>query len=229
MGTFLVIGATGGIGRAIVRSLLQSDNLVVGTGRHAKDAAALEKEFGDAHFSFALCDLETSAGVEQLAQTVGKKTFDWVVCAAGHIDTERDFLRQNPSEIEKTFAVNTLSVIHLTQLLFPRVTKGFIVISSTASLRGNKDYPVYSASKAAVNTFTQALARRYPERIYISLCPGPTNTPMRQATQGDAEKHQDPSVIADVVQSLLQKDSTYHSGDILSVRNGETEIVSRID
>lgn len=225
----LISGVTGGIGGAIARKMVENKIVVVGAGKNKERLQGVAENFDPSLFSAILCDLRDINATKQCIDKLKGETFDWVVFGAGHIDTERDFLRQDSSEIEQTFAINTLAVIHLSQALLPRVSKGFIIISSTAGLRGNKEYPVYSSSKAAVNTFVQALARAYPDRIFVAVCPGPTNTRMRQVTQGDAEKHQSPSVIADVAYSLIRNTNEFRSGDILSVRGGVTEIVSRID
>src|SRR4051812_23336901 len=71
------------------------------------------------------------------AQIESKEEFDWMICAHGVI---------NEGEVLETFYANVISNIHLAQDV---KAKNIIFISSTAGLKGNDKFPIYSASKAA--------------------------------------------------------------------------------
>ena len=103
-----------------------------------------------------------------------------------------------------------------------------ISLSSTAGVQANGRLPSYSASKAAANALSQALARNKPDYKFFSICPGPTNTPMRERTSHDAATKQSPMVVAGVVDELIADSTTYTSGDIIVVKDGVATIEARI-
>lgn len=147
--------------------------------------------------------------------SVRPRKVDWLIFSHGFIDTDKD------ENIEKTFAVNTLSVIQLTNRLLKYTSKGVIFISSTAGVNGNGGFPVYSASKSAVNCFAKSLSRKYSDKGFYSVCPGPTDTLMWKKLKLEGET-QKPEEVAKVVQKIIK--GYYQNGDIISVRNGLVSI-----
>lgn len=205
MKTILLTGSSGGIGSAIHHTLKNAGYTVITADR-------------------STYDLTSPAAIQELSSAITQ--IDTIVCAHGYIDTARAVAEQSTEAIHETFAVNVLSIAYLARQ-FPEVD--MIVLSSTAALYPNGKYPVYSASKAAVNALMQNLARERPNHSYITICPGATNTKMREKIEHDAAQHQNPMVIADTVLGVMQEKNAYRSGDIVSVKKGATEIVSRID
>ena len=198
-----VTGAAGGIGSVVLTSLNTAGLHVVGADRHDADLSRYE-------------DIE-----KLVARTVEHGPLAWVVFAHGFIDSETDFVKEQPEDIAVTFAINTVAVVQLTKLLLPHVQKGFVFISSTAALSPNGRYAAYSASKAAVNAFATALAKNDMSRTYITVCPGPTNTPMRQKIDANASSKQAPDIVADVITTIVTGTGAFKSGDIIIVRDGE--------
>ncbi len=203
-------GAGGGIGSATVVALGAGGARVIGVNRR------------DADLSVYKDILELT---DRTAQEHG--LLDWVVYAHGFIDAETDITKQREEDIAATFNINTLSVVYLTKLLLPRVRRGFVFISSTAGLSPSGLYAAYSASKAAVNAFVQALAKNRSDLIFIAVCPGPTNTPMRQKIDADAASTQTPEVIANVIADIIVGSSLYKSGDVIVVRDGRASLQGR--
>ena len=213
MKTILLTGASGGIGAAIKNELEALGHRVIATTQ------------ADAN----LGKWEDIVRLKERVLATGAQ-LDWVICAHGFIDTEQTLEQVTQENIETTFAVNTLSIIYLAQQLLPHITQGggVIALSSAAGLEANGRMAVYSASKAAVNNFMQGLARNRPEQKFFAVCPGPTNTPMRERVAHDAAKQQAPSVVAAVVADLIEGRGDYLSGDVVLVKNGETSIAQRI-
>lgn len=133
--------------------------------------------------------------------------FDWMICAHGVI---------NEADVKETFMANVISNIRLAQTIF---TKNIIFISSTAGIKGNDKYPIYSASKAALNMYCKSIASKV--NCY-ALCPGPTDTPMWR-NLGLEGKAQSPVEVAKVVERIMAEE--FKSGDIITVRNGEVNVV----
>lgn len=210
MKTILLTGAEGGIGKATKETLDQAGLTVIGIDRNEANLASY-------------------ADIEQLEKKVGEK-IDWIICAHGFISTETDLEKQTPEDIQKTFEVNSLSLVYLAKAFLKHLNPGggMIFLSSAAGINANGRYAAYSASKAAANVFAQALARNKPEFTFISLCPGPTNTPMREMIAHDASKHQSPAVIADVIKKIIEGHTEYKSGDVILVHDSQTSIAARL-
>lgn len=213
MKNVLITGANGGIGGSIEKKLTEAGFNVIGITQ--KDADLSKKEAIDA------LKVGILSSVSQI---------DWIICAHGFIDTEQVLEKQTEENIEATFRLNTLSIVYLAQALLEKVPEGggMIAISSSAGVRPSGRLAVYSASKAAVNSFMQALAMNRPSQKFFSLCPGPTNTQMRERIAGDAAQMQSPDVIADVVVELVNGASTYNSGNVILVKDGVSSIVSTL-
>jgi len=227
MQTILVTGASGGIGSAIMEALSALPHIQI----IAVDKENRAQTGGGIIFENA--DISSHQPIEKLRDKTTKQfpKIDWLVASHGFIDTETNLEKERHEDIEATFSINTLSVIYLTQLFLPhfKADGGIIALSSTAGLKGNGRYAAYSASKAAVNNFMQAMARNRPELNFITICPGPTSTPMREKIAGDAATKQNPSAIAQTVLGIVLGKTDYKSGDIIVVRDGQEELVSRLD
>jgi NAD(P)-dependent dehydrogenase (short-subunit alcohol dehydrogenase family) len=212
MKTVLLTGARGGIGSAISTSLIDDGYEVVAID-HSTDLSSYEE-------------------VKKLQQTFSaeEKTFDAVVCAHGFIDSKTEAEEQVPEMIQKNFEINAFSLFYISSLFLPLLVPGaaMIFISSTSGLQANGRFLAYSASKAAANSLTQGLARNKPEFKFYSLCPGPTNTQMRERIAGDAAQMQSPEVVAKAVLDLVNQNGEYKSGDIISVRDGIISVVAQI-
>ncbi len=204
MKTILLTGASGGIGSAIRQILESEGHTVISTDRNKTDLTSPE-------------------AVKELFSNVGK--IDVIVCSHGYIDTASSFAEQSVEALQKTFAVNTLSVAYLARQ-FPDID--MITLSSTAALSPNGKYPAYSASKAAVNTLMQNLARHRPEHMYVTICPGATNTKMREKIAHDAAQHQSPSDVAALVADIISGKEMVQTGDIWVVRDGVRSCTSRL-
>lgn len=213
MKTILLTGAGGGIGTAIKEALESEGHRVIPV--HREDA-----------------DLSRYSDIEKLEARIAKEgtTLDWIVCAHGYIDTETDLEKQEPGAIADTFDINIVSIVSLTKLFLKHLTPGggMLFLSSSAGITANGKTAAYSASKAAVNNFAEGMARNRSEFTFISICPGPTNTPMRDRIAGDAATKQSPSIIAATALRIISGETDYQSGDIILIKDGEESLHSRI-
>jgi len=227
----LVTGATGGIGSKLIQILLLDSDI--------EHIYALVKKVDEHTLSnnkkitFYSTDLTSYSEITALKEKIMQEVscIDWIVSAHGHIDIETDLEKQTQASILKTFEVNILSIIYMTQVFLKHIKSGggMIHISSTAGIHANGKYATYSATKAALNNFTQAIARNQKNISSIAVCPGPTNTKMRQKIAGDATEHQDPLVITEIVLKIIHGKSKYVSGDIIVVRNNKESLASGIN
>ena len=183
MTTYLVTGATDGIGKETARVLAKKGRVLV-HGRTAEKAARAAKEvLGEPVFG----DLSSLKEIRALASQV--EDVDVLVHNAGVFMTERV---TTVDGYETTFAVNHLAPFLLTQLLLPRLRgkddARIVVVSSNAHNGGHVDlsdlqmsrrydgYRAYCTSKLMNILFTYELARREPSIACNALHPGVINT-----------------------------------------------------
>lgn len=229
--TVLITGASGGMGKALVTLLRArgANFILVDRQRkktRGKGSASIQEFHG--------VDVTDYSAVRRMASSLRRKRIklDWVINLVGYADRADPLKNQTRDRINKLVSVNLLSIIYITRELAPLIRPGggVVNVASTAGLRPNGRYAVYSAAKAGVIAFTQAMARTQsdtPEHAisFITLCPGPTNTPMRQKLVGDAEKHQSPWIVAQAIEKIIS--GNYRNGDVILVERGRSRLVTR--
>ncbi|MFF0964679.1 SDR family NAD(P)-dependent oxidoreductase [Streptomyces sp. NPDC003703] len=181
-GGALVTGASSGIGAAVARRLAAEGGWrMVLNGR---DRTRLEEVArGTSALAYA-ADLSGPGAERRLAQFALDRVggVDLLVAGAG-IGWAGPFSTMPQPAIDEVFDVNVLATVHLVRLLLPhmvgRGTGRVVIIGSLAGTVGVRDEAVYSAAKAALATFADAV--RYELRgtgVGIShVVPGVVDTP----------------------------------------------------
>lgn len=216
--TVLLTGAAGGIGAFIARALVTAKAKVVCVGRSRASLAGLRTELiaagGDAiAFPFDLQSLEGIPAFIQEAERLAGPIDVLINNAA--IEKHRPFQSYSVEDIQAITTTNQLAPMLLCKLLLPGMLarqQGHIVnISSGAGKRGAPFNSVYSATKAALNNWTEAVRLELSDSpVNISLvCPGITDAGMFHALEMDAPesmKVTPPSEVADVIVTAILKE-----------------------
>ncbi|MEK7639423.1 MAG: SDR family oxidoreductase [Patescibacteria group bacterium] len=230
--TIVITGATGGIGQTIVKKLASGTNQLVLVGRNleALDKIVEKKSITPPVVSFAV-DLENKSARKQLCDDLVAQfgTIDWVIHSAGFVSKEDSISKLDLEVTQKTFEINFFAALDLTTRLNDHISEagGSIFISSTAGLSGNGFVPAYASAKGALNTFAKSLALSWQgsAKRSVTICPGPTNTPMREYLAGDSAEQQSPSVIAREICQIIEDAKTYPNGSTLLIRDEKTSFV----
>ena len=237
----VVTGGSRGLGAGIVESYLDSGDLVATCARSATEQTekwAADPDTGP-RFLFAPADLSSADDAKAFVSAVIDR---W-----GHIDVlvnnagvARDgILAMAPDEdIDTVVDLNLKGTIYMTRLVSRRMLargSGSIVnISSIVGRSGYRGLSVYSATKAALDGFTRALARELGSRgiVVNGVAPGYLRTEMShgldEAQLGQivrrtpAGRLGEPADIARVVQFLTDPANSYLTGQILVVDGGLT-------
>jgi 3-oxoacyl-[acyl-carrier protein] reductase len=235
----VVTGGSRGLGAGIVQSFLDSGDQVATCARSATEQT--EKWSADIadRFLFAPADLSSSADATTFVAAVIER---W-----GHIDVlvnnagvARDgILAMVPDDdVDTVVDLNVKGTIYVTRLVSRRMLargRGHIVnISSIVGRSGYRGLAVYSATKAALDGFTRALARELGSRgiIVNGIAPGYLRTEMSHGLDEEqlgqivrrtpAGRLGEPSDVARAVQFLTDPANTYLTGQILVVDGGLT-------
>jgi NAD(P)-dependent dehydrogenase (short-subunit alcohol dehydrogenase family) len=181
----VVTGAAGGMGRAITARLTGDGLRVVAVDI---DRAALDALSGDrSQVSPEVCDLTDPAAIVALFARICAR-FGGVDALINNAGTcfMSDFPDIPAAELDRQMAVNFSSAFHCCQQAVkamagrPGVRKIVNISSNGAYNFDVFDPPHYRASKAAMDTLTKDLARRYArDKIAVnSIAPAMTETPL---------------------------------------------------
>ncbi|UPK92050.1 hypothetical protein LCI18_002985 [Fusarium solani-melongenae] len=210
MPTFLVTGASRGLGFAFLKELsADRENLVVGLVRNKLSTQRkIAEELGSPdNIRIVEADITNYEVLKESVQEISKLTsgvIDYIIANAALIPSWSawdavDVLAQNPELLEKdiidSIKVNVVGNLHLFNLYMPLVLNGrakkVIAISSGMSdiefIRQFEIEPAapYAVSKAGVNVVIAKFAARYAKDgvLFMSICPGSVNTVTEEKTQ----------------------------------------------
>ncbi|WP_297556271.1 SDR family NAD(P)-dependent oxidoreductase [Thermococcus sp.] len=165
MKTALVTGATGGIGRLLVRALIEKGFHVVGVGRRKERLEEL-KSLGN--FSYIVADLSEPNVARKIADSLGGfgvKRLDVLVNNVGYA-IKKPLLDHTDEELENLFKVNALAPVELTRELLPLLGEGSTVVfvRSEVAFVNIPELPSYCAAKGALHYLTVNLERELKDR-----------------------------------------------------------------
>jgi NADP-dependent 3-hydroxy acid dehydrogenase YdfG len=193
----LVTGASSGIGRAVVESLVKDEAKVICVGRDESRLAELCSAYPDRTLPLSLdvTDARAVAGVlDNLPEDW--RAIDILIANAGSdVGGRRAFAEGEMSDWASTIETNVTGVMRICHAILPdMLRRGHGHVVTVGSIAGQRTYPggaAYSASKFAVRAFTDALRKDYkhdPIRI-TEVLPGLVRTGFAAARfKGDAEK-----------------------------------------
>jgi short-subunit dehydrogenase len=168
----LITGASSGIGAATARAMAAAHAHLVLTGRDRGRLDAVAAETGGRAVA---ADLVT--GASALAGAAGPVDVLVANAGAGWAGPVTDM---TPETIEELMAVNLVAPLRLTRLLLPGMIergRGHIVfVASIAGVVGVPGEAVYSAAKAGLIAFADALRPETPIGVSVVL-PGVVDTP----------------------------------------------------
>ena len=196
--TVVVTGASGGMGAGIAATLLKKHGCtVIGIARNEKKIMKFIDELGEENakrFSYRLFDVSVRENWESFAKELEEENIavDVLVNNAGILPKFKRFDRYSYEEIERAMNINFYSCIYSVKTMLPILQKSstpaIINIDSSAALMTLAGTSMYSASKAALKSFTEALRLEFAGKIYVGMvCPGFTKTDIFSG-QGDVGK-----------------------------------------
>jgi short-subunit dehydrogenase len=218
----LVTGASSGIGEGFADALAARGMQLILTGRDEQRLQAVCTRLRERHqirVEPVLVELSDPDGPERLkaaADGLGL-TVDLLVNNAG-IGAVGPFADTSLDHVLQLLRVNLEALVVLTSFYLPemlaRGSGGIINVSSTAGFQPLPHFALYSASKAMVTSFTQALwAETEGTGVRIlAFCPGPVdNTRFREHAGGRspfADRRSQPRevVVADAIRAFERGD-----------------------
>ncbi|MFX0555233.1 SDR family NAD(P)-dependent oxidoreductase [Maribacter sp. CXY002] len=208
----LITGGTRGIGKCIINELVdQGVSHIAVIARDKKNIKLLSEQHENVKFIKIVGDI---ANIDVLREAAARIEDKW-----GHLDllinnagiVSAGPLEELPDEeLYDQVAVNLTAVLLLTKYCIPLLKTsgegGILNISSGLGLIGMPFYAVYSAAKAGVKQFSDAMRRELaPDNIWVTCSfPTATDTEMMQKFKG-MEMDSPEMVAKKSLEALLKK------------------------
>lgn len=179
--TVLLIGASRGLGFAMVEEFLKRGDKVVATGRESsRDALYRLAEIYPAALEVETADITVPVQVNSLHQRLAGRRFDLLFVNAGVKNDDRETIADvSTEEFNRVMVTNALSPMRVIEtfkdLVTPTGTIG-VMSSGQGSLTNNTNgkFEVYRASKSALNMLMRSYAARNSDdpRTLLLMAPG---------------------------------------------------------
>lgn len=189
----IVTGAASGFGAEISRQYVAEGAKVVVADLNEAGAKAVAAELG-ANAIAVKCDVTKRADIDHLVAAAIKQfgTIDIVVNNAGYTHKNQPMLDTDETTFDRCFDVNVKSVYLMAMAVVPvmRQKKSGVIINvgSVSGMRPRPGLVWYSASKAAANLMSKAMAVELgPDNIRVNaICPVMSPTGMIESFMGMA-------------------------------------------
>lgn len=174
--------------------------------------------------------------VEQTVTRFGK--LDILVNNAAYQETRYSLAEISDEDWDTTFRTNIYAYFYMARAALAHMKKGAVIINcgSITGLEGSKNLIDYASTKGAIHAFTKSLAQNLAERGIRVNCvaPGPIWTPLQPvskppeavAQHGADTPMKRPGQPEEVAPAFVffasEADSSYISGEIMTVLGGET-------
>jgi len=238
----IVTGADSGIGRAVAIAFAREGADVVLSYLPSEEADAQEVvQLIEAAGRVAVAipgDLKDESYCEQLIQdgVDGLGGLDILVCNAGKQQAVESIADLTSEQFDATFRTNVYATFWLAKAAVPHMSPGSTIIN-TSSVVAYQPPPIlldYASTKAAINTFSKALAQQLaPKGIRVNVvAPGPVWTPLQVSggqptdkvpqigAQSPMGRPGQPAELAPAFVFLASGESSYVSGETLAVTGG---------
>lgn len=240
----LITGGDSGIGRAVAVIFARegADVAISYLREEEGDAQETKRAVEEAGRKAVLIPGDIR-GAEVCRRTVERAVkelggLDILVNNAAYQSSRKELLEVTEEDWERTFRTNIGAVFLLTQAALPHLKPGSAIINvgSVVGLRGSEKLLDYSSTKGAIHAFTKSLALNLADKGVRVNCvsPGPVWTPLNAADrsrgkvvhQGEDTPMGRPAQPEEIAPAFVffasHADSSYISGEILTLLGGET-------
>lgn len=227
----VITGGTGGLGKTVTQSFLQEGYDVIATYRSDEELKDLLEMLGEdkERLEAIRVDVLREAGLDELATRISKRNqpIDALVCLVGGF--AMGTLGENITETyARMMDLNVKSFLLTCNALVPFMQdkkktsyRHIVGVSSRRAFEISKNMGVYAASKAAVATLIQSMAKEFlSENITVNgIAPSTIDTPAnrRDMPKADTSTWVTPQQLADAILFLCSDQANAISGTIVPV------------
>lgn len=233
----LVTGGTSGIGKEIVKELIEKGCKVVTCySTNEENAKILKEEINNENLLVLKCDVSDEEEVINMMKQVQEKfgNLDYLVNNAGTFvdNLIKDF---NIDDFKKVLDVNLLGKVICTKHSYPIMNEGgsIVNISSHLGVVPCTESPAYCSAAAGIITFTKATALEFSDKKIRTncICPAFTPTPLslrgwkqeeieQKLSETPLGRFATPEDTAKLCLFLLSDDSSFITGENIWINGG---------
>jgi len=240
----LITGGSSGIGLATAQRFVKEGAHVYITGRRQPELDEAVALIGS-NVTAVQGDATSMDDLDRLYDLIRTEHghLDILVTSAGLVDPV-EFGSITEHNFDKTFNLNARGTLFTAQKALPLMHKGasIVLVGSIAAYKGMPGYTTYSASKAALRSYSRTWAQEFQDRgIRVNtLSPGPIDTPIIDS-QADSKEGADriratfasmiplgrmgrPEELASAALFLASDESSFITGTELSVDGGMAQV-----
>jgi NAD(P)-dependent dehydrogenase (short-subunit alcohol dehydrogenase family) len=240
----VITGGSSGIGLATAQRFVAEGAYVFIMGRRQRELDNAKALIGDG-LSTVAGDVTNNADLDTLFATVLDKEggLDILVANSGRVEPE-ELGKITEENFDATFDLNARGTLFTVQKALPLIRNGgaVILVGSIAGYVGVPGYSTYSATKAALRSYTRTWTREFNDRgiRFNTLSPGPIDTPIMDGQADSMEAANElkaqfaaavplnrlgrPDEIAAAALFLASDDSSFVAGAELSVDGGMAQV-----
>jgi decaprenylphospho-beta-D-erythro-pentofuranosid-2-ulose 2-reductase len=209
-----VLGATGGMGRAVARRLVERGDALFLLGRDERELARSAADLKERHreridVGFARCDLERPEGFASALDAADGALggFEAVVVTAAMFATQ-EALEADVDLTRRLVTANYANTVVFCELararLLARGGGRLVVFSSVAGDRGRKPVVLYGSSKAGLSAYLEGLDHKFHAAGLKVVCvkPGFVKTSMTAGLKPPPFAGEPDGVARDVVRAM---------------------------
>ena len=222
MSKFIVVGASGGVGRDVTARLKNSGHEVFQISRTSLGRT---------------CDFSDDEQVSKLVADTDFSDYAGIVNLAGSI-LIKPVQRVSTNEIETAFKQNFMTafntVKHFAPIFSTRGRGSIVLMSTVAAQIGLANHEVIAAAKSAVNGLTISAAASFAAKnVRVNaIAPSLINTPLGQKFLGSEKmketlagnhplgRYGEPGDVSSLVVWLLDEQNSWMTGQVLSIDGG---------
>ncbi len=194
--TILITGGTSGIGIELARQLLQRENTVIVTGRDQERLNAAQEVLPALHI--VKSDVSDPAAIAALHETIVARfpALDTLINNAGVMRNLNLNLPRDLNDVTREIEINLSGPVRMIQQFLPELKtrqEALVVnVSSGLAFIPFPASPVYSATKAALHSFTQSLRVQLEGSsvTVVELAPPAVETPLLRGEFAEEMKGQ---------------------------------------
>jgi len=234
--TVLITGATGGIGRAITKTLHAQGAIVALTDMNLDTLNTFANELGERVFVY-VANLSDGNSIKDLVASVEKDLghVDILINNAG-VNKDTLAMRMTDEQWDDVLRINLTAGFKLARAVIPGMMKNrwgrIVSMASIVGVIGNAGQANYAASKAGLIAMSKSMAAELAGRNITINCiaPGFIETPMtanlpenvKQAMLDriPAKRMGQPQDIANLVAFLVSDEAAYITGQTININGG---------
>lgn len=189
MATIFITGNSNGLGLGLTKLYLERGNQVYGLSR--SNCPIQHKNLKQ-----RIQDLSRLNEIDKSLSALLPGSVDLVILNAGILGEIKDLADTSMSEVTNIMDINVWSNKVIIDWLIKNniKVKQLVLISSGASVNGNRGWGIYSISKASINMMARLYAHEMPDTHITAYAPGLVHTQMQEYLCHEVDTEKFPTV-----------------------------------